>query len=197
MRRSLANTNNHRECNTRDTRFYPVVRPSNTCLLLRCGVPMDDGCTQPLSSDPMINLNTTDFSFGVLSRLRGISTTWSLSPLQWRSQRKHRVRLEETTHTQHNSAAHTRTQAKTWAQNVAQRVHNSNGAQITNTIDKFAVAKCGSLGMLSKSLGCSSMRLEVSFTTLRQLGAIGGKLVEWRTGQSGAPPNMYCRRSGA
>jgi hypothetical protein len=45
--------------------FYPVVRPSNTCLLPRCGVPMDEGCTQPLSSDPMINLNTTVFSFRV------------------------------------------------------------------------------------------------------------------------------------
>jgi hypothetical protein len=41
--------------------FYPVVRPSNTFLLPRCGVPMDEGCTQPLSSDPMINLNTTVF----------------------------------------------------------------------------------------------------------------------------------------
>jgi hypothetical protein len=46
---------------TRDTRFYPVVRPSNTCLLPCYGVPMDEGCTQPLSSDPMINLNTTTF----------------------------------------------------------------------------------------------------------------------------------------
>jgi hypothetical protein len=46
---------------TRDTRFYPVVRPSNTCLLPRCGVPMDEGYTQPLSSDPMINLNTMAF----------------------------------------------------------------------------------------------------------------------------------------
>jgi hypothetical protein len=46
---------------TRDTRFYPVVRPSNTCLLPRCGVLMDEGYTQPLSSDPMINLNTTTF----------------------------------------------------------------------------------------------------------------------------------------
>jgi hypothetical protein len=42
--------------------FYLVVRPSNSCLLTRCGVPMDEGCTQPLSSDPMINLNTTVFS---------------------------------------------------------------------------------------------------------------------------------------
>jgi hypothetical protein len=46
---------------TRDTVFLSVVRPRNTCLLPRCGVPMDEGCTQPLSSDPMINLNTTIF----------------------------------------------------------------------------------------------------------------------------------------
>jgi hypothetical protein len=47
---------------TQETRgFYPVVQPSDTCLLPRCGVPMDEGCTQPLSSDPMINLNTTTF----------------------------------------------------------------------------------------------------------------------------------------
>jgi hypothetical protein len=44
---------------TRD--FYPVVRPSNTCLLPCCGVPMDEGCTQPLSRDPMIDLNTMVF----------------------------------------------------------------------------------------------------------------------------------------
>jgi hypothetical protein len=53
---------------TQETRdFYPVVRPSNTCLLPRCGVPMDEGCTQPLSSDPMINLNTTTFFLIVFS----------------------------------------------------------------------------------------------------------------------------------
>jgi hypothetical protein len=47
---------------TQETRdFYPMVRPSNTFLLPHCGVPMDEGCTQPLSSDPMINLNTTAF----------------------------------------------------------------------------------------------------------------------------------------
>jgi hypothetical protein len=47
---------------THETRdFYLVVRPSNTCLLPRCGVPMDEGGAQPLSSDPMINLNTMAF----------------------------------------------------------------------------------------------------------------------------------------
>jgi hypothetical protein len=55
------NTDNQRESTQETLDFYPVVRPSNTYLLPRCGVPMDEGCTQPLSSDPMINLNTTTF----------------------------------------------------------------------------------------------------------------------------------------
>jgi hypothetical protein len=67
LKRALVNIDNQRE-STQETRdFYPVVRPSNTCLLPRCGVPMDEGCTQPLPSDPMINLNTTVFSFLSLS----------------------------------------------------------------------------------------------------------------------------------
>jgi hypothetical protein len=58
--------------------------------------------------------------------------------------------------------------------------------------------------MLSECLGDSSMRLGVPFIALRQLGAVGGKLgrpslpsVEWRTGQSGAPPDNYGSISGA
>ena len=48
------------------------------------------------------------------------------------------------------------------------------------------------------------MRLGVPFIAPRQLGAVGGNLgrlilpsVRWRTGQSGAPPDSHCRRSGA
>jgi hypothetical protein len=58
--------------------------------------------------------------------------------------------------------------------------------------------------MLSECLDNSSMRLGVLFIAPRQLGAVGdqhGKLslpsVEWRTGQSGAPPDRSCRLSGA
>jgi hypothetical protein len=67
MRRALANTDNQREITQETHDFYPVVRPSNTCLLPRYGVPMDEGCTQPLSSDPMINLNTTTFFLSLSS----------------------------------------------------------------------------------------------------------------------------------
>jgi hypothetical protein len=58
--------------------------------------------------------------------------------------------------------------------------------------------------MFLVSLGDSSMCLGVPFIALRQLGAVGGQQgrpslpsVGWRTGQSGAPPDSHCRRSGA
>jgi hypothetical protein len=60
------------------------------------------------------------------------------------------------------------------------------------------------LRMLSECLCISSMRLGVPFIAPRQLGAVGGQQgrpslpsVEWRTGQSGAPPDNYCSLSSA
>jgi hypothetical protein len=53
--------------------------------------------------------------------------------------------------------------------------------------------------MFLVSLGDSSMRLGVPFIAPRQLGAVGGQQgrlslpsVGWRTGQSGAPPDIHC-----
>jgi hypothetical protein len=58
--------------------------------------------------------------------------------------------------------------------------------------------------MLRECLGVCSMRLGVPFIAPRQLGAVGdqhGRLslpfVEWRTEQSGAPPDIHCSMSGA
>jgi hypothetical protein len=58
--------------------------------------------------------------------------------------------------------------------------------------------------MLRECLVFYSMRLGVPFIASRQLGAVGdqhGRLslpsVEWRTGQSGAPPDSHCSMSGA
>jgi hypothetical protein len=58
--------------------------------------------------------------------------------------------------------------------------------------------------MLSECLNISSMRLGVSFIAPRQIRAVGDQhvrlslpSVEWRTGQSGAPPDNYCSMSGA
>jgi hypothetical protein len=94
---------------TRD--FYVVVRPSNTCLLPRCGVPMDEGCTQPLSSDPMINLNTTAFPLDDYSCLRGISTRLESLALTTKITMKARSKVGIEQHTQdtnHSTPTHTR-----------------------------------------------------------------------------------------
>jgi hypothetical protein len=83
----------------------------------RCGVPMDKGCNQPLSSGPKTHLNNTVFCFHfTISHLRGISTTWSLSPLHFdvheeaRSKggmnNTHKTRNQSTnTHTSHNKSS--------------------------------------------------------------------------------------------
>jgi hypothetical protein len=68
---------------------------------------------------------------------------------------------------------------------------------------KCVETECGRLRILRVCLGDSSMRLGVPFIAPRQLGAVGdqqGRLrlpsVGWRTGQSGAPPDINCRWSG-
>jgi hypothetical protein len=60
------------------------------------------------------------------------------------------------------------------------------------------------LEMIKECLLYSSIRLGVPFIAPRQLGAVGNNLgrqflpsVGWRTGQSGAPPDMHCLVSGA
>jgi hypothetical protein len=69
---------------------------------------------------------------------------------------------------------------------------------------KCVETECGDLELLSECLGDSSMRLGVPFIAPKQLGAVGGQQgrqflpsVEWRTGQSGAPPDSHCSMSGA
>jgi hypothetical protein len=69
---------------------------------------------------------------------------------------------------------------------------------------KCVEIECGRLRMLRVCLGDSSMRIGVPFIAPRQLGAVGDQQrrlrlpsVEWRTGQSGAPPDSHCRQSDA
>jgi hypothetical protein len=83
----------------------------------RCGVPTDEGCNQPLSSGPKTHLNTTVFCFHfTISHLRGISTTWSLSPLHFDVHKEarskggmsnaHKTRNQSTNmHTSHNKSS--------------------------------------------------------------------------------------------
>jgi hypothetical protein len=122
---------------TRDTRFYPVVRPSNTCLLPRCGVPMDEGCTQPLSSDPMINLNTTIFlPYSLFPFARNLH---KLEPLALTRliTKKYKSKIGEEQHTQdskRSTPTHTR---EDLSSNDTRGVLDSNGAQISNTTKRM------------------------------------------------------------
>jgi hypothetical protein len=103
---------------TQETRdFYPVVRPSNTCLLPCCGVPMDEGCTQPLSSDPMINLNNTAFFLSLLPVCEESPQVGASRPYNIDHKECTRVRLREQhtqdSNTQHNHAHKSRLELKT------------------------------------------------------------------------------------
>jgi hypothetical protein len=90
-------------------------KPNSLSPSPRCGVPMDESCTQLLSSDPMINLNTTVFFF--LFSFTFARNLHNLEPLaltmRW-SQRSIDVRVGRATHTSLKTRAQTRTQVTTW-----------------------------------------------------------------------------------
>jgi hypothetical protein len=74
---------------------------------------MDEGCTQPLSSDPMINLNTTVFSFRVffpfarnLHSLESLALTIDIT-------KKAQSKVGRATHAGLKSVAQPRTQVTT------------------------------------------------------------------------------------
>jgi hypothetical protein len=80
---------------------------------------MDEGCTQPLSSDPMINLNTTVFSFRVFFLFaRNLHNLESLALTIWITKKaQSKVRESNTTKTQvHNTTMHTREKVSTQTQ---------------------------------------------------------------------------------
>jgi hypothetical protein len=160
---------------------------------------MDEGCTQLLSSDPMINLNTTFFCLVFFSRLRGISTSWSLSPLQYRSQRSTRVREGKQRTQGSNLSKHTHTNEEVSTQTRSREFTTQTVLKSQERWSDCVIAESRRLRMFLASLVYCSMRLGVPFITPRQLGAVGDQLgrqflpsVEWCTGQSGAPPDSYC-----
>jgi hypothetical protein len=91
-----------------DTVVYPVVRSRPTLAYSMLWRPNGRG----LQSTPLKRSKDQLEYHGVLlclsiSRLRGISTTWSLSPLHLRFTKKNGVREELATHTNPQQNAHT------------------------------------------------------------------------------------------
>jgi hypothetical protein len=75
---------------------------------------MDEGCTQPLSSDPMINLNTTIFFFLSLSPVCEESPQLGASrPYNDDHKKKHRSKGEESNTHKTQIIAQSRTQVTT------------------------------------------------------------------------------------
>jgi hypothetical protein len=114
------------------------------------------------------------------------------------------VRERRATHTrlksQHNHAHKSQLELKTQLSEFTTQMELKSLSQRI----KCAKLESWSLRMFLECLGDSSMRLGVPFVAPRQLGAVGGQQgrpflpsVGWRTGQSGAPPDSPCRRSGA
>jgi hypothetical protein len=126
----------------------------NTCLLPRCGVPMDEGCTQPLSSDPMIHLNTTIFFLIVhvpvgrnLHRLESLTLTRliSMKTTRVREGKKYTQKLEsQQSHAHKSRHEHTK--------------HSATSSQL----DK-----------------CSNLNRNDPDACLRSLGVLGYSMEAW------------------
>jgi hypothetical protein len=114
---SLQNTITTRRSTQIDTMVYPVVRPSPTLAYSTLWRPNGRGLhSTPLkrSKDPL-EYHGVSLCF-TISRLREISTTWSLSPLQFDVHKEarskdgmsnaHKTQNQSTiTHTSHNSSS--------------------------------------------------------------------------------------------
>jgi hypothetical protein len=131
--------------------------------------------------------------------LRGISTSWSLSPLQSFDHKKHKTKGGKTTHTrfnlQHTHAHKPRLELKAQHREFTTRMELKSLTQRIKCVE----VESGCLSMLRECLVFCSMRLGVPFIAPRQLGAVGHQLgrqllpsVEWYTGQSSTPPDNHC-----
>jgi hypothetical protein len=163
---------------------------------------MDEGCTQTLSSDPMIHLNTTVVFFLILFPVCEESPQLGVSRPYNKDQSKS-TRVREGSNTHKSAAIRTHT-AKTCARMNRNKFTTRTELKSLRKSIKCAETECGRFRMLKVCFDISSMRLGVHFIALRQLGAIGGILgrqflpfVGWCTGQSGAPPDIHCSLSGA
>jgi hypothetical protein len=113
------------------------------------------------------------------------------------------TRVREGSNTHKSAAIRTHT-AKTWAQMNSTKFTTKTELKSLRKSIECVKTECEWLRMLKVCLDASSMRLGVPFIAPRQLGVVGGILwrqflpsIGWRTGQSGAPPDIPYSLSGA
>jgi hypothetical protein len=200
MKRSLANKTIAEGQHKRHAIFIPWFGQVTLAYFHIVASQLDEGCTQSLSSDLMINLNTTVFSLlSILPVCEESPQVGASRPYNIDHKESTRVRMGEQ-HTQDPNPQHThahkpRLELETQHGEFATQTELKS---LTQSI-KCVEAESRSLRMLREGLMLCSMRLGVPFIAPRQLGAVGDQLgrqflpsVEWCTGQSGAPPDSYC-----
>jgi hypothetical protein len=161
---------------TRDTMIYPVVRPSITLAYSTLWRPnRRELHSTPLKwSNDQLEYHGVFLSF-TISRSRGISTTWSLSPLQLMITKKHGGKGgKSNTHTRLKARAQTCTLVTTWALSSHTEFSTQEELKLLWQRIKCARMKSWCLEMIKECLCISSMRLAVPFIAPRQLGAVGG-----------------------
>jgi hypothetical protein len=169
--------NNHRRA-TQETRdFYPVVHQVTLAYFHVVVSQLDEGCTQPLSSDPMINLNTMVFSLLIILPVcKEFPQVGASRPYNINHKEGTRVRMGEP-HTQDPNPQHThahrpRLELKTQHKEFATQTELKSLTQWIKCVE----AESGSLRMLREGLVSCSMRQGVPFIAPRQLGAVGDRL---------------------
>jgi hypothetical protein len=102
-----------------------------------CGVPTDEGCTQPLSSGPKTHLNTTVFCFLLYPACEESPQLGASRPYNMMFTKKHGSKdgMSNTHKTQNQST--TRTQVTTRAHNTTQRVLYSNEVLVAITKNRM------------------------------------------------------------
>jgi hypothetical protein len=161
---------------------------------------MDEGCTQPLSSDPMINLNTTVFYLlSILPICKESPQVGVSRPYNIDHKESTRVRMREQ-HTQDPIPQHTHAH-KPRLELETQHTEFTTQTELKSLTQsiKCVEAESRSLRMLREGLVFCSMHLGVPFIAPRQLGAVRHQFdrqflpsVEWCNIQSGAPPDNDC-----
>jgi hypothetical protein len=162
----LQNTITTRISTQRGTVVYSVVRPSSTLAYSTLWRPNGRGLqSTPLkwSNDPL-EYHSIPFPF-TISRLRGISTTWSLSPLQKMITNNTEVRMGWATHTSPQQYAHT--QGQDLSSNEYHKVLTRTELKSLRMSNECAKTKCEWSRMLKVCLVSSSMRLGVPFIAPR------------------------------
>jgi hypothetical protein len=106
----------------------------------RCGVPTDEGCTQPLSSDPMINLNTTVFLFPLLYPVCEESPQLGVSR-PYNEDQSESTRVREGSNT-HKSTANTHTHSQDLSSNECHKVLTRTELKTLRMSNECEKTKC-------------------------------------------------------